>query len=154
MTDNFQRLFGQKDPVPQTRFAERVRPNDAIVAPAPNEEQTQGSGPYRAFGYLPVGFGESCDLRRWIDGTDRAQGTEVQYRFIMQIGYVGDEEIRLFLPDCIVVIEGKNLTPLRERLRRRQCTFIQQHNLRIWPGPSADDALIERIEVVRSGTSL
>ena len=34
-------------------------------------------------------------MQRWIDGTQIAEGVELQYRFLMQIAYVGEEQIKL-----------------------------------------------------------
>ena len=55
----------------------------------------------------------------------------------MQVGYVGEEQLKLFLPDCIVVIEGQHLRDLRKKLARHQCTFIQQYSPCIWPNTTA-----------------
>lgn len=146
--DDFERVFGKRDGA-RSSFTERVGRPEATAPPAEPSEQTAGSGAYKPYGFLPAGFGESCDVRRWIDATQIAEGIEFQYRFLMQIGYVGDEQLRLFLPDCIVLIEGWGLTGLRKRLARRQVTFIQQFSPLVWPGHNADEAVIERIEVVR-----
>ncbi len=51
----------------------------------------------------------------------------------MQIGYVGEEQVKLFLPECIVVIDGMYLRDLRKKLARRQITFIQQFSPKVWP---------------------
>lgn len=159
--DDFDRVFGSRTPNAPT-FADRVtrgeafggraEPKPAASVPTGDpKEGTAGSGPYKPYGFLPTAhIGESCDVQRWLDSTEIAEGIEFQYRFLMQIGYVGEEQIRLFLPDCIVVIEGKRLRDLRKKLARRQVTFIQQFNPRVWPGsPPANEPLIERIEVVR-----
>ena len=149
MTDEFDEIFG-RGVTPRPGFAERVKPN---INPPPSSqvaESVVGSGPYKAYGFLPTGtIGEACDVRWWMPGTETIQGIEFQYRFLMQVGYVGDHELRLFLPDSIVVIEGKRLTDLRKKLARRMVTFMQQHNPRVWPVPPTDEPLIERIEIMR-----
>ncbi len=78
-----------------------------------------------------------------------AEGLEFQYRFLMQVGYVGEEEIRLLLPDTIVLIEGRHLRDLRKKLARRQVTYIGQFNARIWTTkPSQGSAIVERITII------
>jgi len=109
-----------------------------------------GSTAYKPYGFLPSGtIGEGCDVRWWMEGTETIQGIEFQYRFLMQVGYVGDQELRLFLPDSIVVIEGQRLTDLRKKLARRMVTFIQQHNPRVWGLPPTDEPTIERVQILR-----
>ena len=150
MTDEFDEIFG-RGVTPLPGFADRVKPN---INPTPSSqvaESVVGSGPYKAYGFLPSGtIGEACDVRWWMPGTETIQGIEFQYRFLMQVGYVGDQHLRLFLPDCIVVIEGQRLTDLRKKLARRMVTFIQQHNPRVWAEPPPDEPIITRIEVVRT----
>lgn len=148
MSGEFDDVFGSGS---RPGFTERVaRPDGHATQEA--AEASAGSGPYKPYGYLPAGgLAECCDVQRWRPSSTVAEGIEFQYRFLMQVGYVGDEELRLFLPDCIVVIEGKNLRDLRKKLARRQVTFIQQFSGSVWPSlPPADEAVIERIEVARS----
>jgi hypothetical protein len=144
--NDFESAFGTK-----ASFAERVGRADAAAPPAEPNETHAGSGQYKPYGFLPTNtVGETCDVQRWLDATGIAEGIEFQYRFLMQIGYVGEEEIRLFLPDCIVIIEGKNLRELRKKLARRQVTFIQQHSAKVWPyRPPVGEPLIEKIQVIR-----
>lgn len=147
MTDSFDEIFGKR-PTARPSFAERI--GGEPTAPADYRVSTIGSGPYKPYGFLPTGnVGESCDVQRWLDGTEVAEGIEFQYRFLMQIGYVGEEQLKLFLPDCIVVIEGKRLHDLRKKLARRMVTFIQQFNPRVWPTPLQGECLIESISVLR-----
>lgn len=150
MNDDFDAVFGAR-PKPQTGFADRVRePPSASASPPPAvQEASVGSGPYKPYGYLPTGMGEVCDVQRWMDGTEVAEGIEFQYRFLMQVGYVGEEQLKLFLPDCIVLIEGRHLRDLRRKLARRMVTFIQQYNPRVWPVPAEGEPVVERIQVVR-----
>jgi len=145
---DFDKAFGVKSA--GTTFAERVGRADSSPAVDP-AVSTAGDGAYKPFGFLPTNtVGETCDIQRWIDGTEIAEGIEFQYRFLMQIAYVGEEEIRLFLPDCIVLIEGKNLRELRRKLARRQVTFVQQYSAKVWPvNPLPTDPLIQRIQVIR-----
>lgn len=151
MSDEFDRIFGAR-PTPRPSFTERVAPREP-AAPPPNPTQGDGAttkGPYRAFGFFPTGSaGEACEVARWVDGTEIAEGIEFQYRFLMQIGFVGEEELRLFLPDCIVIIHGKRLRELRKKLARRMVTFIQQWNARVWASHPSGEPIVERIEIVR-----
>lgn len=145
---DYDQVFGSS-PKPTT-YAERVGKTEA-VGEIGEKETAIGSGEYKAYGYMPSGnIGQTCDVQRWIDGTEVAEGIEFQYRFLVQVGYHGEEEIKLFLPDCIVVIEGKHLRDLRKRLARRQVTFIQQWSARVWPqAPAKGEAIISKIQVVR-----
>jgi hypothetical protein len=133
----------------QASFAERLGRGKLPEAEPP--EPLPGDGPYKAYGYLPTSnIGETCEICRWIDGTTISDGIEFQYRFLMQVGFVGDEELRLFLPDCIVVLHGRNLRELRKKLSRRQVTFIRQYSERVWrEPPRPDSAVIDRVEIVR-----
>jgi hypothetical protein len=160
--DEFERIFGGKPPAlpQQSGFAERLMAeaqNKGYLRPSPGQasaagpaESTAGTGLYKPYGYLPAGnVGDTCDVRRWMPSTDIAEGIEFQYRFLMQVGYIGAEQLRLFLPDLIVVIEGAQLTDLRRRLARRQVTFIQQYSARQWPTPPTGEPLVDKIEIVR-----
>ena len=139
-------------------FGTSARPSFAARTgkepPAARTEQGEtaaGSGPYKPYGFLPTStVGETCDVQRWLEDTQIAEGIEFQYRFLMQIGYVGEEQIRLFLPECIVVIDGMYLRDLRKKLARRQVTFIQQFSSKVWPTmPPKGEPLIEKIQVIR-----
>jgi len=150
--DDFNKVFGAKPP----SFAERVGKADAPpAATAEPKETSVGSGAYKPYGFLPTGnVGETCDVQRWVDGTELAEGIEFQYRFLMQIGYVGEEQIKLFLPDCVVVIEGLYLRDLRKKLARRQVTYIQQYSPKVWPAPPPKgEPVIEKIQVIRSASN-
>lgn len=135
--------------VAQQSFTERLGrgqplPAQPTAAPAP-------VGTYRAFGAMAAeGITETCDIQGWMENTSIATGIELQYRFLMQVGYVGEEQLKLFLPDCIVVIDGQHLLKLRKALARRQCNFIQQYSSRIWPqAPEKGETLVERITITR-----
>jgi len=148
LSDDFDQVFGAR-PAPRPTFTDRIARPQGLPAGEP-QEGTAGSGDYKPYGFLPTGnVGEGCEVARWIDGTEVPEGIEFQYRFLMQIGFVGEEQLKLFLPDCIVVIEGKRLRDLRKKLARRMVTFICQFNPRVWPTPPASEAIIERIDVVR-----
>jgi hypothetical protein len=106
---------------------------------------------YRAYGFLPTGnVGETCEVARWVDGTDIPEGIEFQYRFLLSVAYHGETELRLHLPEAIVVIGGRQLRELRKKLARRQVTFIQQWSERVWPGgPTSGEAVVESILILR-----
>jgi len=144
----YDKAFGQRPPP----FTERVGRADATpAAKHDSKETTAGTGPYKPYGFLPTGnVGESCEVQRWIDGTEMPEGIEFQYRFLMQIGFVGEEQLKLFLPDCIVVIDGMYLRDLRKKLARRQVTFIQEYSPKVWrEPPPRGEPFIEKIAVVR-----
>jgi hypothetical protein len=149
LSDNdFNRVFSTFAPTPRATFAERVGKTEPL--PVPANDMALDTCTYKAFGFLPAGnIGETCDVQKWVDGTNEPEGIEFQYRFLLRLGYRGEEEIRLYLPDCIVVIEGRHLRELRKKLARRQVTFIQQYSKIIWPLPMpAIDALIQSISLV------
>jgi hypothetical protein len=148
--DDYQELFGGGRPVERPSFAARVgRAEPAAAPPVGTPTEEAGSGAYKAFGFVPTSVGECCDVQRWLDGTPIAEGIEFQYRFLIQVGYVGEEQIKLFLPDCIVVIEGRRLRELRRKLARRQVTFIQQYSPLVWPAPAPGEPIVTSIAVVR-----
>jgi len=155
LTDDFDALFGGR---PRQSFTGRLgQPNrsapDTTPTPPPVAEATAGSGPYKPYGYLPSNtVSEVCEVRGWVNGTEMPEGLVFQYRFLIQVGYVGDESLKLSFPDSVVLIEGKHLTDLRHKLSRRMASFIQQHHPRIWPLPPADEPIVDRIEVVRPGS--
>lgn len=111
---------------------------------------TDDMAPYRAYGFLQTnGLTETCDVRRFADGTEVPEGVEFPYRLLMQVSYSGDEQMRLLLPDCIILLEGRGLTEIRQKLARRQVTFVQQYSRRLWPTAPNDGPVIERVEIIR-----
>ena len=147
--DDFDTAFGTTPRPPS--FAQRVGKADAHATNGEAKETDVGTGAYKPYGFLPTGtINETCEVVRWIEGTEVPEGMDFQYRFLMQVGFVGEEQLRLFLPDCIVVIEGHHLRDLRRKLARRQATFIQQWSPRVWNArPAKGEPIVERIEVVR-----
>jgi hypothetical protein len=146
--EDFNRLFGQR-PASQKTFAERIGRADPLGEAQPADTNA-GDGVYRPYGSHPTNaIGETCDVRRWMDGTAIAEGIEFSYRLLMQVAYVGQEQLRLFRPDTIVLVEGTMLGDLRQKLARRQATFIQQFSPRIWSRPNQGEPVIERIEIMR-----
>ncbi len=158
MTDDVDALFGGRTP-PRPSFAERVaRPGPPIEMPAPLQvpavmepaEAPTASEAYRPYGFLPSNtIGEICEVRRWINGTTTPEGIVFQYRFLMQVAFVGEEMLKLMLPDSIVVIEGRQLGDLRQKLSRRMVSFIQQTNPRIWSNIDPTSPIVSAIEIVR-----
>jgi hypothetical protein len=144
LSDDFNQVFGARRP----NLAERIGRGEPLEVA--DGETIVGSGDYKPYGFLPTGIGETCEVTRWVDGTDKPEGVVFQYRFLMQVGFAGEEELRLYLPDCIILIQGKQLRELRRRLSRRQVTFITAWSARVWGNRSAEgEAWIERIEVLR-----
>ncbi len=131
-------------------------PSARIKVGEPPKEDTAGSGIYRPYGYVPSGnVGDTCEVQRWLDASEVAEGVEFQYRFLMRVGFIGEEHLRLYLTDCIIVIEGKQLRELRKLLARRQVTFIQQYSRRVWrQEPPKGEPIITRIEIMRPDQDL
>jgi hypothetical protein len=154
LSDDVDAMFGGRRPSFTDRLTRGQFPGPQENAPptaATNPiELAPDDGAYKPYGFLPANtVGEVCEVRGWVPGTDVPQGIVFQYRFLMQVGFVGDEMLKLMLPDCIVVIEGKHLTDLRHKLSRRMVTFIQQYHGGRWPSSPNGNALVERIEVLR-----
>lgn len=147
MSDDFDKMFGHR-PITAPTFTERLGRGAADVPPAAPRPSDPSA--YRPYDCLKAGaVVEACDVQRWLDETEVPEGLEFQYRFLLQVGYVGEELLKLFLPDCIVVIEGKGLRELRKNLTRRQVSFIQQYNPRVWALPPKGEPIIDSIKVVR-----
>lgn len=158
--DDFDSVFGRGS-APRPNFTERVArgeafggredPRHAMATEAAST--TPVPGVYKAFGFMPAGnINHGCEVRRWMDATEIPEGLVFPYRLLMQIGFTGDDELRLMLPDTIIVITGRHLGPLRLALMRQQVTFIQQWNRRVWTtAGTAGETVVERIEVVRPG---
>jgi hypothetical protein len=156
---DFDQVFGRR-PEPRTSFAERVGQgqafggrNDPVAAMALEAASEQAApGIYKAFGFTPAAtINQSCEVRSWVDGTDVPDGVVFFYRLLMQIAYTGTNELRLMLPDCIVVLTGQNLEPLRQQLTRQLVTYLQQFSSKVWSAAVAPgDTVIERIEIIRA----
>lgn len=134
-------------------WTERVTEPRASAPGAPEpaaHEAAVGSGPYKPYGYTPADDLETCDVSWWLKG-EIPQGQEIQYRFLVRVGYLGDDQLHLMLTDCILHLEGRNLTDLRKRLARRRVTFIRAFNPKLWPAPKPDEPFIERITLLYPG---
>jgi len=147
--NDFDNVFGSA--ARPTSFAQRVGKAEPAAPGDEAKVATIGSGAYKPYGFLPTGtINETCEVVRWIEGTEIPEGLEFQYRFLMQVGFVGEEQLKLFLPDCIVVIEGQHLRDLRQKLARRQTTFVQQYSARVWPNARPQgEPIVESIDIVR-----
>lgn len=136
---------------PNGGWTQRVGEAPPVTSPDEPARSTE-DGLYRPYGVTQTDDLETCDIAWWL-GHDTPQGQEVQYRFIVRIGYVGDDQINLMLTDAIISIEGRHLRELRKRLSRRKVTFIQAFNAKLWPQPGAGEPVIERIEIHYPGES-
>jgi hypothetical protein len=148
-TNDFDQAFGTAKR--STNFAQRL----GKAEPLGESPITVGTGAYKPYGFMPSGtINETCEVVRWIEGTEIAEGVDFQYRFLLKVGFVGEEQLKLFLPDCIVVIDGKHLGDLRKKIARRQCTFIQQFSARVWPNLRPQgEPVIERIHFMEPKAS-
>ncbi len=151
-TSDFDKVFGGTKAA--MSHLERLGRADAPKTGASTKAETVGSGPYKAYGYLPTSsIGLSCDVQRWVEGTEIPEGLEFQYRLMLQVAYTGEHHLRIHLPDSIIVVEGRLLTDLRKKLNRQQVTFIQQFNPRVWRDlPPNGEAVIERISIFSGST--
>lgn len=152
MTDDFDRMFGSH---PQRRpsFAERVGGAPPEPPSAATGDGAVSASPYRAYGFLPAGVGEACEVASWVDGTDIPDGIEFQYRLLMDVGFTGrnETELRIHLPACIVLVQGQMLRELRKKLARHTVTFVQQWNPKVWKErPPEGEPFIERIRIIRN----
>ena len=128
---------------------ERLRPG--VGRNEPQSARVVGSTDYKPYGYLPVGSQRSLDLRWWVDhGVGlAAEGMLVAHRFILRVGYSGDDHLRLVLPDCVVGLTGRNLAELRHRLQHEQVTFIQTFHANQYTEPlPPEEPVILAVEVL------
>ena len=89
-------------------------------------------------------------MRSWVDGTDVPDGVVFFYRLLMEIAFTGTDELRLKLPDSIIVLKGRNLEPLRLALTRHLATYIQQFSRKVCAAPlDPTETVIELIEIIR-----
>lgn len=156
--DEFERVFGTRPREERPSFADRVArgeafggridPRPAMAVEAATVAPTPGE--YRAFGFLPTGnVNVSCEVRWWMEGTNVPEGLVFPYRLLMQIGFAGDNTLRLLLPHCCIQLAGRKLNPLTQALMRQQVTFIQQWNAKVWTSSRQNyDSIIDTIEIV------
>ena len=160
MTDSdFNEIFGRR-PEPKPSFVHRVTggqpagghpdPVAAMTIEAATNHLAEVST-YKAFGFIPAGtINQSCEVRSWVDGTTVPDGVVFFYRLLMEIAFTGTNELRLKLPDSIIVLTGRNLEPLRQALTRQLATYVQQFSKKVWASPAGPaETVIERIEIVR-----
>ena len=159
MTDDhaFQRVFGTQ-PGPRPGFTERVRPTASHTPPQGAQIDATveaamdalAGDDYRAFGMMASSqIQASCELRWWMDGTTVPEGLAFPYRLLMEVGFSGDDTLRLLLPDKVIEIVGERLEPLRQGLMRQRVTFIQQWSPQIWR-PRPEVAIVVNIRCLRS----
>lgn len=155
--DEFDRMFGRKTSEARPSFVDRVTRGEPFGSrqepPEPALETDalmSTSDGYRAFGMMPASqVHASCELRWWMEGTTVPEGLAFPYRLLMEVGFSGEDTLRLLLPDKIVEIVGEKLDPLRQGFMRQRITFVQQWTSLVWRNRPADEALVSRIGVVR-----
>ncbi len=154
--DEFDQMFGQQ---PRQKFTERVGRVDPLgdgpraareIAAADAGAET---GIYKAFGSPHIGaVTRGCEVRRWLDATEIAEGIVFPYRLVLRLDFTGEDDLQIVLPDAIVSFTGAFLLPLREGLMREQVSFIQQFSPRVWPaGRRPGETIITHIDIVRGG---
>lgn len=147
MTHEFEEFLSR----PHTSWTGRTGKAPAPSAqPLTDDIELEPSGGYKAFGSAPGDDIESCSIAWWLTA-DVPQGQEVMYRYLMRVGFIGDDELHLMLTDCLIHIKGRNLGELRRKLARRKVTYVQAFNPNTWPAPPADQPLIDRITLLYPG---
>lgn len=111
--------------------AERVTPGKN---PDPPVEQAVGSTDYKAYGVMSVSSTD-CDVRKWKElRLDMPEGIMFDYRLLTMVQYSAldldgvEMEVDLMFPDCIIRLIGRNLDELRQMIRRRRVSFIQEYS--------------------------
>ncbi|WP_298128117.1 hypothetical protein [Brevundimonas sp.] len=105
---------------------------------------------YRAFGMMPASqVHASCELRWWMEGTTVPEGLAFPYRLLMEVGFSGEDTLRLLLPDKVVEIVGEQLDPLRQGFMRQRVTVVQQWTPLVWRAKPTGETIVGRITVAR-----
>ena len=161
MVDDIDAIFGSRAP---GGFAERFRPEKAAPQPGPGPaagpgpEPASGSAPmpepaasvYRPYATLPNdGVIAMFDIGMWMDGTNMPVGHKFPYRLLLEIKYLGSKELWLHFPDKIMILRGRHLNDLAEKLARGEVSSIIQYNPRIWPVRPESGPIVEQIEIIR-----
>lgn len=155
--DEFDRMFGRKPPDARPSFVDRVTRGEAFGSrqepPEPaleTEALMSTSDGYRAFGMMPASqVHASCELRWWMEGTTVPEGLAFPYRLLMEVGFSGDDTLRLLLPDKVVEIEGEQLDPLRQGFMRQRITLVQQWSPLVWRSRPTEQTWVSTIRTVR-----
>lgn len=156
--DEFDRMFGRKRQEERPSFVERVTRGEAFggrIDPVDTVDQEAPSigverDEYRAFGMMPASqVHASCELRWWMEGTTVPEGLAFPYRLLMEVGFSGDDTLRLLLPEKVIEIVGERLEPLRQGLMRQRVTYVQQWSSHVWRARDPSGAAVKRIAIKR-----
>lgn len=142
MTHEFEQYFSP----PGSSWAGRT---GKTMPPIGSVEEDAHDGRYRAFGVIPTDDLDACSVSWWLTA-EVAQGQDFQYRYLLRVGYIGDTTLHLFLTDCVIHIEGRNLTELRKKLSRQKVSFIQAFNPGIWAKPECSEPYIDTIAILQA----
>jgi hypothetical protein len=145
MTHEFEDFLSR----PHTSWTDRTAKAPLASQHGPTTDDAP-DGRYRAYGTTPSDDLDACNVSWWLT-SDVPQGQEFQYRFLLRVGYIGDTTLHLFLSDCILHIEGRNLSDLRNKLARQKATMIQAFNPNLWPPPAESEPLIHSISILYPG---
>ena len=152
MSDSdFEHVFGGGAAAGRANFAERLgRTDPARANGAAASVETAGSGTYKPYGFLPTGtINEAFHLTSWVPGTLIKESHSFPYRLLLETAS-GEAQLKLHLPTGIVVIDGKNLLDLHDKIWRKQVTFIAEYSSKVWPDrPPQGEPIIEKITIVR-----
>lgn len=153
--DDFLRPEGTVQEKPS--HTDRVRPAARPEADARQDAYAVGASDYKAYGVMPGGSPD-CDVRSWKAlRQDIPEGIMFDYRLLSMVRYSSldlddvRQEIDLMFPDTIIRIVGRYLDDLRQRVRRRQVSFIQQYSPMAHRVPlerfGVGEPVIEQVEV-------
>lgn len=159
--------FGDTSQGERPSHAERVAPRRSEAPKAPADapiERAVGSTDYKAYGVMSVASTD-CDVRKWKEmRMDMREGTMFDYRLLMMVQYseldldgVG-MEIDLMFPDCIIRLIGRNLDELRQLIRRRRVSFVQEYSPMVYRIPveklPVGEPIITKVHVMQAGDAL
>lgn len=156
--EDFDQMFGRTPPEQRPSFVERVTRGEALggrveapEAMSPESETIRpASDGYRAFGMMPSSqVHASCELRWWMEGTTVPEGLAFPYRLLMEVGFSGEDTLRLLLPDKVVEIVGEGIEPLRQGLMRQRVTFVQQWSQLVWRAAPSEGVRVKIIRIAR-----
>lgn len=144
MTHEFEEFLAR----PHTSWTGRTAKAATAPPPVTDDYDAEPTGAYKAFGSAPGDDIESCSITWWLTA-DVPQGQEVMYRYLMRVGFIGNEELHLMLTDCLIHIKGRNLGELRRKLARRKVTYVQAFNPNTWPLPQDGQPVVESITLMQ-----
>ena len=97
---------------------------------------------------MPLMLLNQADVRRLLDPATmldvrQADGTGDLFplHLLMRVTYTQDRFVSLTFPDCIVTLEGQNLSELKRALHARRVDFVQVFNSEALARPSGEPVI-------------